>query len=207
MPRRLIAAAVALLAFTVAGCAERETAAPSHPNLIVVRDFTASPGVVTLDPSFGFSLQRGAPGVPPGQRAASLSRAAAFTLADTVVEQLRSFGYDAVRSNEGGPEPGGRALVVTGAFRNIDEGSRRSVGAEGSSVAADIEVDYQTQAARPQRLMSFQLDSRQVPRERIVSASVGRGDNVNAAAARVGITIARYVAELARRNNWPGAAR
>ena len=207
MSRRLLAAALALLAFAVAGCAERETAAPLHPNLIIVRDFTASPGVVTLDRSFGFSLQRGAPGVPPGQRAASLGRAAAFTLADIVVEQLRSFGYDAVRSNEGGPEPGGRALVVAGAFRNIDEGSRRSVGAEGSSVAADIEIDYQTQAARPQRLMSFQLDSRQVPRERIVSASVGRGDNVNAAAARVGITIARYVAELARRNNWPGAAR
>ena len=204
---RRLSIAAALLLMAIGGCAERETAAPLHPNLIIVRDFAASAGVVTLDRSFGFSLQRGAPGVPPGQRAASLGRAAAFTLADTVVEQLRSFGYDAVRSNEGGPEPGGRALVVTGAFRNIDEGSRRSVGAEGSSVAADIEVDYLTQGTRPQRLMSFQLDSRQVPRERIVSVAVGRGDNVNAAAARTGMALARTVAELARRNNWPGAPR
>ena len=199
--------APALLLVALAGCTERETAAPLHPNLIIVRDFTAPPGVMTLDRSFGFSLYRGAPGVPAGQRAASLGRAAAFTLADTLVEQLRAFGYDAVHSNDGGPEPGGRALVVSGAFRNIDEGSRRSVGAEGSSVAADIEVDYLTQGTRPQRLMSFQLDSRQVPRERIVSVAVGRGDNVNAAAARTGMALARTVAELARRNNWPGAPR
>jgi len=207
MSGHLTRAAAVLLALAVAGCAEQDVSAPSHPNLIIVRDFGASPGVMTLDRSFGFSLDRGAPGVSAGQRAASLGRAAAFTLADTLVEQLRAFGYDAVHSNDGEPEPGGRALVVTGAFRNIDEGSRRSVGAEGSTVGADIEVDYLTQATPPQRLMTFQLDSRQVARERIVSAAVGRGESVNAAAARMGAALARTVAELARRNSWPGAPR
>src|SRR5437764_4209515 len=205
MLRSLIAAALLLVA--LGGCAERENAAPLHPNLIIVRDFAAPVGVITLDPSFGFSLRRGVPGVPPADRAASVGRAAAFTLADTVVEQLRALGYDAIRSNEGGPEPGGRALVVSGAFRGIDEGYRRSVGAEGSSVAVDAAVDFQAQSAGTRRLMSFQLDSRQAPQDGVISASAGRGANVNTAAARVGAAIARYVAELARRHNWPGAAR
>ena len=203
MRRFLIAGALPLL--TLAGCADNaENAASGHPNLIIVRDFAAPLGVVTLDPSFGFSLQRGAPGVPPTQRAGSVARAAAFTLADTVVQQLRAGGYDALRANEGGPEPGGRALVVTGAFRRIDEGYRRHAGAEAGSVAADAEVDFQIQGAGPRRLMSFQADSRQAQAENVVGASARR-EPVNAAAARVGAYIARYVAELARRNSWPGA--
>jgi Domain of unknown function (DUF4410) len=202
-----ITAAATLLVIALAACSEQaETAAGGHPNLIIVRDFAAPVAVVSLDPSFGFSLQRGAPGVPPTQRAASVGRAAAFTLADTVAEQLRALGYDAVRSDEAGPEPGGRALVVSGAFRSIDEGYRRRVGAEGSSVAVDTEVTYLTSGERPQRLMAFQLDSQQVRGEGLVGASVRR-EPVNAAAARVGAAIARSVGELARRSNWPGAPR
>jgi hypothetical protein len=197
----------ALLLLTLTGCAENaENAAPGHPNLIIVRDFAAPVGVVTLDPSFSFSLHRGAPGVPPTQRAASVGRAAAFTLADTVAEQLHALGYDAMRSDDAGPEPGGRALVVSGGFRSIDEGYRRRVGAEGSSVAVDAEVTYLTSGERPQRLMAFQLDSRQARGEGLASASVRR-EPINAAAARVGAAIARSVAELARRSNWPGAPR
>lgn len=206
MRRSLVAAAAALL--LLGGCAEHveNAGGAGHPNLIVVREFAAPVGVVTLDPSFGFSLQRGAPGVPPARRAASLGRAAAFTLADTVAEQLRALGYDAVLSNEGGPEPGGRALVVSGAFRGIDEGSRRRVGAEGGSVAVETEVAYLTSGERPQRLMAFPLDSRQVSGERAVSATARR-EPINAAATRLGAAIARTVAELARRNSWPGAPR
>lgn len=207
MPRSPIAVLATLLVLVFSGCSEHAESAnaPAHPNLIIVREFAAPLNVVTLDPSFGFSLHRGTGGVAPTQRGASVARAAAFTLADTVVEQLRAFGYDAIRSNEGGPEPGARAMVVTGAFRSINEGYRRQVGAEGSGVAADIEVDYQDQSARPRRLMSFQLDSRQVAHERIVSAAVGRGETINAASARLGAAIARTVADLAQRNRWPGA--
>lgn len=197
----------ALLLLTFAGCTENvENAAPGHPNLIIVRDFAAPLGIVTLDPSFGFSLQRGVAGVPPTERGGAVARAAAFTLADTIVQQLRALGYDAVRANEGGPEPGGRALVVTGAFRSIDEGYRRHAGAGASSVAVDTEVDYVTQNAAARRLMAFQPDSSQVPREGTEGVSARR-EPVNAAAARVGAYIARNVAELARRNNWPGAPR
>ena len=198
---------VALLALALAGCAEVETAGLARPNLIIVREFAASEGVVTLDPSFGFSLYRGAAGVPPRQRAASVGRAATFNLADTVVEQLRRLGYNAVRADAASPQPGGRALVVTGAFRQINEGHRRHVGAEDASVAVAGEIDYQSAGTAPRRLTTFSLDSRQVPREPIVSASAGRGSDVNSAAVRVGHAVARAVVELARRNNWPGASR
>jgi hypothetical protein len=207
MRRLPIAAAAALLLLGLSGCAEQaETAAPAHPNLIIVRDFAAPVGVVTLDPSFGFSLQRGGPSVPARERAAGVARAAAFTVADTVVEQLRAYGYDAVRSNEGGPEPGGRALVVSGAFRSIDEGYRRHAGAGASSIAVDTEVNFAAQNEAPRRLMAFPLDSRQVPREGTQGVSPRR-EPINAAAARVGAFIARNVAELARRDSWPGAPR
>ena len=204
---RVKAGCAVLVALALAGCAEGETAGLARPNLIIVREFAASEGVVTLDPSFGFSLYRGATGVPPRQRAASVGRAAAFNLADTVVEQLRGLGYDAVRPDGASPQPGGRALVVTGAFRQINEGHRRHVGAEDASIAVAGEIDYQSAGAAPRRLTSFSLDSRQVPREPIVSASARRGSDVSSAAVRVGHAVAGAVVELARRNNWPGASR
>ena len=204
---RVKAGCAALYALALAGCADGETTGLARPNLIIVREFAASEGVVTLDPSFGFSLYRGSAGVPPRQRAASVGRAAAFNLADTVVEQLRGLGYDAVRSDGAAPQPGGRALVVTGAFRQINEGHRRHVGAEDASITVDGAIDYQSAGAAPRRLTTFSLDSRQVPREPIVSASARGGSDVNNAAVRVGHAVARAVVELARRNNWPGASR
>src|SRR5205814_1159855 len=113
--------------------------------------------------TFGFSLYRGTPGVPPRQRAASVGRAVAFNVGDAIVEQLRRAGYDAVLSDGTTPEPDGRALIVTGAFRNINEGQRRRVGAENPSVSAYGEVDYRAgPGAALQRISNFALDSRQV---------------------------------------------
>ncbi len=133
----LTAAAAALFLVALAGCLPQAAGPPAHPNPIIVREFAASPGVVTLDPSFGFSLNRGAPGVPPRQRAAGVGRAAAFSLADAITQQLITLGYDAIRSDTAVPEPGARALIVSGAFRHIDEGRRRRVGAENPSIAVD----------------------------------------------------------------------
>src|SRR5690242_4602736 len=112
----------AVLLLLLSGCSEIESRGLAHPNVMIVRDFAAPVGVVTLDPSFGFSLNRGESGVPPRQRGAAVARAASFALADSIAERLRAFGYDAVRSQTEQPEPGARALIVTGAFRKIDEG-------------------------------------------------------------------------------------
>ncbi|HEX3953089.1 MAG TPA: DUF4410 domain-containing protein [Stellaceae bacterium] len=208
MRSTLIAAAAAILCL-LAGCVQQQagTGGGGHPNLIIVRQFTVSPGLVTLDPSFGFSLNRGEPGVPPRQRAESVGRAAAFDVADTIGQQLSSLGYDVAQSDNGGPEPGGRALIVSGAFRHIDEGRRRRVGAENASIAADVEIDYQAAGAAPSRIMSFALDSRQVARGGIIGATAARGRDISSAATRLGAAIARAVNDVTRLNNWPAAPR
>src|SRR6266851_9898575 len=154
----LTAASAALFAVALAGCVPERAGSPAHPNPIIVREFAASPGAVTLDPSFGFSLYRGASGVPPSQRAAGVARAAAFSLADAITQQLAASGYDAIRSDTAVPEPGARALIVSGAFRHIDEGRRRRVGAENPSIAVDAEIDYKAEPPAPQRTTELHLD-------------------------------------------------
>lgn len=202
------AAIAALLLIVLAACVPQQEGGPAHPDPIIIREFAFSPGVVTLDPSFGFSLYRGERGVPPRQRAAGLGRAVAFNLADAMAEHLTSLGYDVVRSDTATVEPGARAIIVSGTFRHINEGYRRRVGAENSSVAVDAQVDYQASAgATPQRLAAFQLDSRQVANLGYAGVSARRGADVKAAAARLGGAIARYVGDAARLNKWPGARR
>ena len=191
----LTAAAAALLPGRSRRGASRARRGPAHPNPIIVREFAASPGVVTLDPSFGFSLNRGAPGVPPRQRAAGVARAAAFSLADAIAQQLGALGYDAIRSDTAAPEPGARALIVTGAFRHIDEGRRRQVGAENPSIAVDAD-DRLPGRTPPRRSGSPSCTSirGRSPQGAIVGVSARRGVDVNLAATRVGGAIARYVA-------------
>jgi hypothetical protein len=202
--RSVLIVVLALLFFSELGaCAEypADAPAPVHPDLIMVRRFVTPRRIIVLDPSLGFSLHRGQPGVPPARRAASVARATAFILADTITEQLRKLGYDAVQSDEAGPEPGGRALIVSGAFRSINEGHRRNFVAKDASVAALVEIESQTHGEKPQRLMIFQLNSRQIPHQ----SWTRREPGVNSAAMRLGVMIAHEVAELMHRKNWPRA--
>jgi hypothetical protein len=204
--RSLLITLLALLSSTgLAAAEDQRVAAPAHPDLIIVRQFATRGPIVARDPSLGFSLYRGAPGVPPARRAASVARATAFTLAETIAQQLRELGYDAVQSNETGPEPGGRALIVSGAFRSINEGHRRRFAAKDASVAAAAEIEYQIEGAQPLRLMAIQLGSRQIQHEALLNAAAHRELGVNSAAIGLGVMIARAVAELAHRTNWPGA--
>ena len=197
------AAATAILLALLAACTVQPEGG-GHLNPIIVREFSVSPGIITLDPSFGFSLYRGSPGVPPTQRAASVGRAAGFSVADTIVQQLAAQGYNVVKSNTAGAEPGGRALIVSGVFREINEGRRRRVGAENARIAVDVELTLQAGNAAPLRMMSFPVDSQRTAGESMGGAG-RRGVNVNAAADRVGRIIAQTTSDLARLNHWPGA--
>lgn len=193
----------AVLLLLLAACAAPrppEVAATSaHPDRILVEDFGFSPGIITLDRSLGFSLYRGEPGVPPRQRADSVGRAAAFNLADTVTGDLARLGYDVEHTETSNPAPGGRALIVRGAFRHIYEGHRH----QRASVSVAVEIDYEAPGGGLQRLSVFDLDSRTLPR----GPYPGRhGTDVNYQATRLGTAIARYVAEVARASQWPGAA-
>jgi hypothetical protein len=195
-------AAVLLLLLLTSGCSETESRGLAHPNVVIVRDFAAPVGVVTLDPSFGFSLNRSEPGVPPRQRGAAVARAASFALADTIVERLRGLGFDAVRSQTEQPEPGARALIVTGAFRKIDEGYRRQVGAENSNVAAEAQVQYVSSDGSTKVLLSQRLDSARLRGEGGVTAAAARAGGVDVEARKLGAEIARQIADVARRNGW-----
>jgi hypothetical protein len=198
-------AGILLLVF-LAGCGPQYEATTAHPNPILIREFAFSPEIVTLDPSFGFSLYRGERGVPREQRAAGLGRAVAFNLTDGTAEYLTGLGYDVLRSETGSVEPGMRALIVSGTFRRIDEGRRRRVGAENSGVTVDVAIAYQAYGQAAQPLTAFQRDSRQTGGGLVGVSARTRGD-VKIAAQQLGAELGRYVAEIARSQKWPAAAR
>src|SRR5580658_5477957 len=127
----------ALPLLMLAGCIEGVTVPGPASDFIVISDFRAPEGVVRLDPSFGFSLYRGEPGVPAQQRAASIGRAVAFLVTDTIADRLRALGYDAQSTTNPSPQTGSRALLISGTFREIDEGERRHPSEMGSAVIAD----------------------------------------------------------------------
>jgi hypothetical protein len=204
------AALAAFFLIFLAGCGTHsEHAGPAlTPDLIIVREFEVSPAAtITLDPSFGFSLSRGVPGVPAEQRAASIGRAVSFTLADAVVQQLSGLGYAVTRSATAVPEPGARALIISGTFHHIDEGRRRRVGAENPAVVVDAQIDYQTGRAAPQRIRSLSLDSRQIAEDQVAGPTTPDSADVKAAAARAGRAVARAVGDLARVSAWSAPRR
>jgi len=205
-PRRALPLLAAAL---LAGCVENVGPASSKPSdFIVVSDFTVPEGAVHLDPSFGFSLYRGEAGVPKEKRAASIGRAVAFLVTDTVVGRLRANGYDAVSTVNPNPVGSGyRALIVSGTLRTIDEGQRRRVGHEHSAVIAEVEIKAELPGGATQRVQSFAIDSRVAPPARPESGATRRETGVDADATKIGAEIARVVTEIARRNNWLPAGR
>jgi len=206
--RLFVRVGAALALISPAGCVEDLTVGSGPASdFIVITDFTVPAGVVRLDPSFGFSLYRGEPGVPAQQRAASIGRAVGFLVTDTIVNQLRALGYDAVSTTEPSPKIGSRTLVVAGAFREINEGERRRPNEVGSAVVADVQIKADIPGLGIQPVQSFSVDSRTAPRVGAQSAATRRETGVNADAARIGVVIAGVVAEVARRNNWTPAKR
>ena len=203
--RRFWSALLPLVALAACGVIPAPPGPPS--NFIVVSDFSLPEGVVHLDPSFGFSLYRGEPGVPQRQRAASIGRAVGFLVTDTITDRLRAQGYDAVSTTNPNPAPGYRALIVSGTFRAIDEGQRRRPGAENSAVLARVDIKAEQPGGAIQPVQSFAVDSRTAPQTRVTGGATKRETGVDADAARVGAEIARVVAEVARRNNWLPAGR
>jgi hypothetical protein len=116
-------------------------------------------------------------------------------LADTITQQLHDLGFETVQSDEAGPEPGGRALIISGVFR-INEGHRRHLVANDASVAVAVEIKVQSYGANPQRLIVIQLDSRRIPNQ----SWRHREPEVSSATMRLAVTIANTVAEPAAAN-------
>jgi hypothetical protein len=201
---RPLAAAAAL---ALAGCVQGVTVPGPPSDFIVVSDFAVPEGVVRLDPSFGFSLYRGEPGVPAQQRAASIGRAAGFLVTDTITNRLRALGYDAQSTVEPSPQTGHRALLVSGTFRTIDEGERRHPSEAGGAVIAEVQINAEVPGLGVRPVQSFSVDSRTAPQVAATGAATSRETGVDADATRVGAQIAAVVADVAKRNNWVPAAR
>ena len=202
--RRIVRIAAVLPLLAAGGCVEGLTVRSGPTSdFIVISDFTVAGGAVRLDPSFGFSLYRGEPGVPAQQRAASIGRAVGFLVADTIVGRLRALGYDAVSTTDPSPKTGARTLIVTGAFREINEGERRRPNEVGSAIVADVQIKAEVPGlAGLQPVQSFTVNSRSAPPVAARSAATRRETGVDADAARIGAQIAAVVGEVARRNNW-----
>jgi hypothetical protein len=194
-----LAAVVVASALVLSGCeqpgpAPQGAAVPS--NLVIIRDFTIAASTrVVVDTSFGFSLNRGQPGVPLAQRGAGLARAAAFDIAEAATEQLRQLGYEVVHAHRSTPDPAGRALIVTGTLSEANEGHRRRVGDEHAKVAADAEIDEWGPGIRP--ALALHLDS-----ETLASDNTSDSAALAGAARRVGRELARRVAEIARNEGF-----
>jgi hypothetical protein len=205
--RSIVRFLAALPLLALGACVEGVTVPSGTSDFIVVSDFAVPEGAVHLDTSFGFSLSRGSQGVPLEQRAASIGRAVGFLVTDAITERLRAQGYDAASTTDPEPRPGGRALIVTGRFRTIDEGRRRRVGDENSAVIAEVQIKAQIPGRALATVQSFAVDSRTAPRVAARSAATRRETGVDADATRIGAEIARVVADVARRNNWLPARR
>jgi hypothetical protein len=199
--RGLAKLALTLTLLTPAGCVEG--VAPGPPSdFIVISDFTVPEGAVRLDPSFGFSLYRGTAGVPTAQRAAAVGRAVGFLVTDTITQQLRALGYDAESTVNPAPHTGHRTLLVSGTFREIDEGERRRPREARSAVVAEVQIRADVPGIGISPVQSFSVASRGAPPAATASAATSRETGVDADAARIGAQIAAVVAEVARRNNW-----
>ena len=219
MRRVLRAAFSGALMLALAACAELglgmhgATGVPEKPEQLVVRSFVAPERAIVLDPSFGFSLRRGQPGVPRAERAAGVSRAAAFALGEGVVETLRAAGLDARSTLQAGGAPPEDAVVVGGVFDKIDQGRRRHVGRVGpgegqSRVVADARIE----APGGGILLTVHAHSDHIADEggsgdtaRVRGVRVTIAD-ANRDAGRVGREIGRQIVDFARRSNWLPAA-
>jgi hypothetical protein len=205
MPRyaALLAGALSLALSACAGLTGAPTPPasgyPAKPERIVVRLFAVPEGVVTLDPTLGFSLYRGHPGAPRAERAASVGRATAFVLSEALIAEMRAAGLDVVRDEGGAPDA--TALVVSGSFEAIEEGLRRHPARRPSEVVADAAIDYETTGAPARKLLALHLDSAALPGAGVPVADAKQD------ARRLGQRIGEAVVALMRRERWLAAAR
>ena len=186
---------------SLAGCElpSGQTGSAGPQSVIVVRDFrvTAQTRVV-VDTSFGFSLSRGEPGVPLHQRAAGLTRAAAFGIADALTDRLRQLGHTAIHAEAETPDPIGKSLIVVGTLRDVNEGHRRRVGNDHATIAADVEIDEWAPGIRP--IAALHLDSALLADDGIAGPTGADTAALGIAAARLGREIAHSVVEIAGRS-------
>jgi Domain of unknown function (DUF4410) len=126
---RLVAMAAFL--FALGACAPTHVqsdfaAAPTglpQPDTIIVEDFAAPEGSVTLDQGIGARLSRVVSGSSTAD-AASDARNTSDAVATTLVQRLNAAGLTAIRGSGSAAAANATRLLVSGRFLDIDEGNR-----------------------------------------------------------------------------------
>jgi hypothetical protein len=165
-PRAFAACAVFLAAIlsqtTPVRCQTYPPAQLPRPDLIVVRDFAASPDQVKLDSGLGSRLTSALESESAAdQKRAATAAKVVNAVADTLVQQIQSLGLSAGRAGpDMAPSPYQKVAIIDGQFLKIDQGNRtrRTVigfGAGASRVEADAQLSYQAPGIPPQLLIGY----------------------------------------------------
>jgi len=198
MQKYFLRACAAVAALTVAACGSShvQTAGPgvatrnARPDRIIVNDFAAQPGVVTLDSGVSARIVRAVSSASTEADQREAADKVVKKLSDTLVKELNTTGIPAAPGSATPMlAPNYTSLVVSGKILSIDEGNRtrRNVvgfGVGESKVTAQIDVYLQAPGTEPRLLQRFTADSESGKKPGLAVAGVG------AAAGRVATTAA-----------------
>jgi len=201
-----------LAALLLAGCASatvtpERVAAPvtvARPARIVVYDFAVTSAEVTLNQSVlaqtyrAVQANEGSP--PPGKLATG--HAVAKDLSNSLVPDLQRLGFTVEKLKRGTPVTG-NALIVDGAFLNVEEGNRLrrlaiGLGAGASKLDTRVKV-YQSSEGAPHRVLEFEthVESSKMPGAAItMGAGAAAQGAVTASSAAVAAGMAGAKAHL-----------
>jgi hypothetical protein len=216
MKRAIVLASVVLsLAACSKGHVETTAVAPSAPlpppAHVIVTDFTVSADLVHLDSGIGGVLRRQVNGEGDATAVAQSAQEAQAALADTLARKLTAYGLPVERLPATAAPPAG-SLLVQGQISSIDQGNRTrrtliGLGSGKSSVSADAQLYYVTDAATPQFLQSFTgtADSGHMPG---AAETMGAGVAAQRVATSTALTAATHAgAEMYKTGDAANAAK
>ena len=186
----------------VQSLSETEKLGLPHPPQVLVYTFAVSPTEVIENQSIIHEFVESQGGMTPEQRLREIGREAADAMAEELVRGVSELGLPARRAYKETVIPV-NALVVEGAFLDVDEGNRlRRVvvgfGAGASRVDARVLV-YQASPDGRVKVLDFMThgDSGQMP-----GASATVGAEVEQIAARNAQQAVAYLSQLFAKEGW-----
>jgi hypothetical protein len=196
---RRAALAAGLLTLAACGSSHVQTAGPgvatrnARPDRIIIQDFAAQAGVVSLDSGISARVVRAVGSASTDADQSETAGKVVAKLSDTLVKELNATGIPvAFGSATPSLAPTYTALVVSGNILSIDEGNRtrRNVvgfGVGASKVTAKVDVYIQVPGEAPRLLQSFNADSESGKKPGLAVAGVGAAAGSVATAAAVGV--------------------
>jgi Domain of unknown function (DUF4410) len=192
-----------LAAVAIAGCAGASVSPGSNtipvssgrPSIIYVYPFAVNVQDVTLNQGFFQKTYRDMSDSNADQSQFDLGHETASALADQMVQQLESLGFNASRVPRGTQVSGQNILIVDGSFTNINQGNRLrrmviGLGSGQSNLNAEVQV-YQMANGSTMQIMDFatEANSGSMPGAAL-TAPAGAAAGGTAAAVSLGLNLA-----------------